>query len=162
MPRCVSVVAFGLAAVLAGASAEAQDRDRWAGPYVGVNIGYGFAQLDGGLTVFQPNSIMPYPTGPLNYSVDAEGPFAGLQFGINGPSGPFFAGIEFDIQTADITGTSQTSFAPRASSNSTTAPPPQSTGSRRCAPGSALPPATRFCMSLAAWPSATSSTTRNT
>jgi outer membrane immunogenic protein len=110
MSRWVSAFVLGAVAVSCGAPALAQGGDRWVGPYLGVNAGYGVANLDGGLVIFQPNSSIPYATGPLNYGVDAEGGFAGIQIGINGPSGPFFSGIEFDFQAADISATSTTNF----------------------------------------------------
>jgi hypothetical protein len=54
----------------------------------------------------------PTRRGRSTYSLDPEGAFAGLQLGIDGPGGPFFSGIELDIQPADVKGTSRTDSAP--------------------------------------------------
>jgi outer membrane immunogenic protein len=112
MSHWLRAFVVGLVAGLAGAPAAAEDHDRWVGPYIGFSLGYSFADVDGGLAVFQPNSNVPYATGPLSYSVDPGGPFAGLQLGVNGRRGPLFLGLELDIQAADITATSSTDFAP--------------------------------------------------
>jgi outer membrane immunogenic protein len=97
------------AAMLVAGSANAADR--WNGPYIGANVGYGAADLDGGITVFNPGGV-PYAAGPLHYGVDAEGLFGGIQLGINYRNGWFLAGLEADLQSSGISGTSSTSFTP--------------------------------------------------
>ncbi len=96
-----------------GGGVSASEPVRWNTSYIGVNVGYAFADHDGGLVVLDPASI-PYATGPLNYSINSGGAFAGLQIGINRRSGQFFAGLEADFHGADISGSSKTAFSPPA------------------------------------------------
>lgn len=108
----IGLVAAVFALISAGA-AGAQSPQKWNGPYFGANIGYGWADIDGSITVLNPAGV-PYAHGPLNYSFDPEGVFGGVQIGFNRRDGRFFAGIEADFQGADISGSSKTSFAPPA------------------------------------------------
>ncbi len=107
--------AIGLVAAIfalaSGVSARAQSQQNWNGPYIGANIGYGSADIDGGIVVLNPSAV-PYAHGPLNYSIDAEGGFGGIQIGINRRDGHAFAGIEADFQGSGISGSATTSFAP--------------------------------------------------
>jgi outer membrane immunogenic protein len=111
MYRCVSGAILALSVLLAAESASAGQREWWNGPYIGVSFGHGFGNLDGGITVLDPASV-PYAHGPLNYSVDAKDNFGGIQLGINRQIGQLVVGIEADVQTSDIAGSSRTSFAP--------------------------------------------------
>lgn len=104
------VAALALTIAVAG-PASAQSQQKWNGPYIGANLGYGWADVDGGITVLNPQGV-PYATGPMNYNIEPEGMFGGIQAGINKRNGGFFAGIEADFQGADISGSSTTSFAP--------------------------------------------------
>ena len=70
------------------------DRDSWAGPYIGGNVGYAWGSVDNN------------PTKP-------SGVAGGVQAGYNWQSGPWVFGVEGDIQ---ITGADDT-FAPWKFSN---------------------------------------------
>lgn len=109
MLRCVRV--FAAIGFLLAAAGSAQAGDRWSGFYLGANVGWGSAESDGtgNIKVYDQNGVQ-YPTGPLPYSIERDGAFGGLQAGYNLRSGDLFAGIEADIQTADISGSSATSF----------------------------------------------------
>jgi outer membrane immunogenic protein len=111
MLRCVVALVVAAFPTLFAGAASAQSPQKWNGPYVGANVGYGWGGLDGSITVLNPSGV-PYAHGPLNYSSDLEGAFGGIQIGFNRVSGRFFAGIEADFQGADISGSSTTSFAP--------------------------------------------------
>ena len=109
MSRCVSVLlAFALSFGFA-APGNAQVPQRWNGPYIGVNLGYGWADIGGSVTVFDQGGNPLY--GPAGYSIDADGMFGGLQIGFNRRIGNFFFGLEADLQTADMSGSSTTSGA---------------------------------------------------
>jgi outer membrane immunogenic protein len=108
---CVrSAALFFVALAISGVS-FAGGLDRWNAPYIGANIGYAFADHGGDIKVFNPTGAA-YPTGPLQYSVEPNGPFGGLQVGINRRMGQFFAGLEADYQATDMAGSSKTAFAP--------------------------------------------------
>lgn len=110
MRFCARVLLLWLFSLAAIGSASAGP-DRWNGAYVGLNAGYGFSNLDGGIAVLDTVG-RPYGSGPLGYGVDGKGLLGGIQAGINSRSGMFFSGIEADLQWADISDTSKTSFAP--------------------------------------------------
>jgi outer membrane immunogenic protein len=110
MWRCVCVLfacAFSVGLTL---PAEAQAPQRWNGPYIGVNLGYGWADVGGTLTVLDQGGKTIY--GPAGYGFDADGAFGGIQAGFNKRIGNFFVGLEADLQTADISGS--TSFGSKA------------------------------------------------
>jgi outer membrane immunogenic protein len=108
MLRCVSVlVLVGGLALGVAAPADAQSRQRWNGPYVGFNLGHGWAEVDGSVTVLDPGGNPIF--GPDSYSIDADGMFGGLQVGFNRRIGNFFFGLEGDLQTAGISGSSSAS-----------------------------------------------------
>jgi outer membrane immunogenic protein len=111
MLRCVRI--FAAIGFLFAAAGSAQAGDRWNGFYLGANVGWGSAESDGNgnIKVYNDRTGTQYPTGPLPYSIDRDGAFGGLQAGYNLRSGDLFAGIEADIQTADISGSSTTGFS---------------------------------------------------
>jgi len=109
MLRCVIGLVVAAFAIISAGSASAQSPQKWNGPYIGANMGYGWADIDGSITVLNPSGV-PIAHGPLNYSIDPEGMFGGVQIGINRRDGRLFAGIEADFQGADISGSSKTSF----------------------------------------------------
>jgi outer membrane immunogenic protein len=91
------------------APASAQSPQRWNGPYVGVNLGHGWADAGGSVTVFDSGGSPIY--GPAGFSIDASGTFGGVQAGFNRRIGNFFYGLEGDLQTADISGSTSISGA---------------------------------------------------
>jgi outer membrane immunogenic protein len=104
MSRCVSVLlAFAFTVVLA-ASGNAQAPQRWNGPYVGVNLGYGWADAGGSVTVLDQGGSPVY--GPAAFGIDADGMLGGVQIGLNRRIGNFFFGLEGDLQTTGISGSS--------------------------------------------------------
>ncbi len=113
MPRCVRRAVLVAVSMVAATAASAQNPQRWNGPYIGVNLGRGSADIDGSITVLN-QAGKAFAHGPLDTSVDADGMFGGVQIGYNRRIGNFFAGLEADLQTADITGSSQASFKPPA------------------------------------------------
>lgn len=103
MSRCVSVLlAVAFFSMPFAASGNAQIAQRWNGPYIGANLGYGWADIGGSVTEFNEGGGTVY--GPAGYGIDADGPFGGIQVGFNRRMGNFFVGVEADIQTADISG----------------------------------------------------------
>jgi outer membrane immunogenic protein len=64
----------------------------WAGPYLGVSVGYGAGTVE--------------YTGDLDGEYDVDGWQAGLQAGVLGQSGSFVYGVEGTINWADLSGTS--------------------------------------------------------
>ena len=106
MSRCVSVLAFVVFSTALATSTHAQNPQRWSGPYIGANIGRGSAELDG-------SAILSGGAGTtLSHSVDASGPFGGIQAGFNHRIGNFFVGLEADLQTADFSGSTKVSSGP--------------------------------------------------
>jgi outer membrane immunogenic protein len=107
MWRCVGVlvVAFGLA--MSGAAPAVAQAQRWNGPYVGVNVGHGWGDFGSSVTVFDQGGNPVY--GPASFGIDASGMFGGVQIGFNRRIGNFFFGLEGDLQTADISGSSSVS-----------------------------------------------------
>ena len=105
MSRSVSVLAFVVFSTALATSTHAQIQPRWNGPYVGASIGRGSAELAGSATVSGGGGI-------LNHSVEANGPFGGIQAGFNKRIGNFFVGLEADLQTADFSGSTKISAGP--------------------------------------------------
>lgn len=114
MSRCVSVVVAVAFSIVLASAAQAQTPQRWNGPYIGVNLGQGSAEFDGSLTVVDQKGKTVQ--GPTSYGIDADGIFGGVQVGYNHRVGNFFIGLEADLQTADISGS--TSFGSKAFSYS--------------------------------------------
>lgn len=106
MSRCVSVLAFVVFSLALATSAHAQAQPRWNGAYIGGNLGRGSAELDGSA------SVSGGPGTALSHSLDPSGPFAGIQGGFNHRIGNFFVGLEADLQTADISGSTKISSGP--------------------------------------------------
>jgi outer membrane immunogenic protein len=118
MLRCVSVLAFAAFSIAPTTATHAQIPQRWNGPYLGVNIGHGSADIGGTLTVLDQGGKALY--GPAGYGIDADGMFGGVQVGFNRRIGNFFVGLEADLQTADISGSTRLgskSFAYSASAS---------------------------------------------
>jgi outer membrane immunogenic protein len=105
MSRSVSVLAFVAFSIALATSTHAQIQPRWNGPYAGASIGRGSAEFDGSATVSGGG-------GTLNHSVEASGPFGGIQAGFNRRIGNFFVGLEADLQAADFSGSSKFSTGP--------------------------------------------------
>jgi outer membrane immunogenic protein len=112
MSRRVSVlfaVAFSMGlAASADAQAPNSNPKRWNGPYIGANLGYGWADFGGDLTAVDAKG-KPVYGGSKSYGIDADGAFGGIQAGYNRRVGNFFIGVEADLQTADIEGSATTS-----------------------------------------------------
>jgi outer membrane immunogenic protein len=102
--RCVSVLFLAVSTVFA-APANAQIPQRWNGPYIGVNLGYGSADIGGSLSLLNKSGSAVH--GPVDYGIDADGMFGGVQAGFNRRLGNFFVGLEADLQTADLSGSSK-------------------------------------------------------
>jgi len=102
MSRCVSVLFAVAFSMILAASADAQAPQRWNGPYIGANLGYGWADIGGDLSATNP------VYGPAGHGIDADGAFGGVQAGFNRRMGNFFIGVEADLQTAGISGSTTT------------------------------------------------------
>lgn len=107
MWRCVRVLMLVAVSAAISTSAHAQNPQRWNGPYIGANLGYGWADIGGSVTAVDQNGNPVF--GPASHSIDADGMFGGVQVGFNRRMGNFFVGLEADLQTADISGSSTTS-----------------------------------------------------
>jgi outer membrane immunogenic protein len=74
----------------------------WGGPYVGVNIGYGFGDWD---------STGTYTGSWHDHSIatssDTSGFFGGIQGGYNWQFNQFVLGVEADLQLSGISGSSE-------------------------------------------------------
>jgi outer membrane immunogenic protein len=103
---CVRVLLLVAVSAAISTSAHAQNPQRWNGPYIGANIGYGWADIGGSVTAVDQNGNPVF--GPASHSIDADGMFGGVQVGFNRRMGNFFVGLEADLQTADISGSSST------------------------------------------------------
>jgi outer membrane immunogenic protein len=99
----------------------------WTGFYVGVNAGYGFGDQNDTRSYFIPGGVVPGSSGTLtlnnNSGDDREGFVGGAQVGYNVQFGMFVAGIEADLQYADLGGRNDErlqlgtfTFAPNAGS----------------------------------------------
>jgi len=79
----------------------------WAGPYVGLNVGYGFEgnknTTIGGSPLITNSQIAG--TVPFSLSKKRDGFIGGAQIGYNWQMGSFVYGLEADIQGTDIKGT---------------------------------------------------------
>jgi len=75
----------------------------WAGPYVGLNTGYGWGSGEATITPLPSaarfNDLLPQKLDP-----DPDGFLGGLQAGHNWQTGAFVLGAEVDIQAAGIKG----------------------------------------------------------
>jgi opacity protein-like surface antigen len=81
----------------------------WAGFYVGINGGGGWAHTDFQSGIFATDTIAPLSNVPPSQS--SSGGVFGFQFGHNWQWGPLVGGLEIDFDGANINGTS-TFFAP--------------------------------------------------
>ena len=97
----------------------------WTGFYVGVNAGYGFADSGNNQsTYFLPGgSVLNSPTTAGTLTINSgrrgneeEGFVGGAQIGYNVQFGAFVAGIEADLQYADLGGSRNDRFAPATGS----------------------------------------------
>jgi outer membrane immunogenic protein len=86
-------------------SSDGKQQQNWAGPYVGVHVGYGRGDNDWG-NWYDPNYVhIPgnsYP-GP-DASYDVGGGLAGGQIGYNWQRGRLVFGVEADVNWANIDG----------------------------------------------------------
>ncbi len=108
--RKVVLLFSAFIAVAPAAIAEPTRRD-WTGFYAGVNAGLGFSRQESKIEVLQPTGL-PYATGELPYSLNSDGPFAGLQIGAQYQLSAIVVGVEADLQFANISDNSLTSYAP--------------------------------------------------
>ncbi len=77
----------------------------WTGFYVGVNAGYGFGDMDDTRSYNLPASVGGGSVTLNNFNGDdREGFVGGAQVGYNIQFGAFVAGIEADLQYADLGG----------------------------------------------------------
>ena len=98
-------ILLAVAMVLAFASnADAQD---WAGPYVGINGGYGWGSDRDTLTPLTANAASFITSGevPGSLGLNPNGGLGGGQLGYNFQSGQFIYGAEADLDYAAISGT---------------------------------------------------------
>jgi outer membrane immunogenic protein len=98
MSRCVNALLATAFSLVAATSANAQSNKRWNGPYIGANLGHAWADVDGEVSATNPK------LGPASFGFEADGAFVGIQAGYNKRLGNFFVGVEADLQTADISG----------------------------------------------------------
>lgn len=117
MKTAMGALACALAAGAAGAQVtDATTAPSWAGPYVGVQVGYGFDQdslvTDTGET---PNNLLALSTGirPSKFDPTRHGILGGGQAGFNLQSGNIVYGVEGDFSFLDSRGT-QTYRSPQA------------------------------------------------
>lgn len=106
-----SAIATSLAVLLStsAAYADPSDKSPWNGGYVGVHAGVGEGETDVNCV---SGCIFPYET-----SFDTNGPFIGLQIGLNRQiSDRLVVGIESDVSFSDISG--DTFFGGKAASSS--------------------------------------------
>ena len=97
----VTLIAMGSASLAADVTAEPLPYD-WSGFYLGVNAGYGEADVHG---VYKELDADPGDT----FAVDGQGPFdlnldgfvGGLQAGANWQNGKFVLGVEGDVNFVD-------------------------------------------------------------
>jgi outer membrane immunogenic protein len=87
----------------------------WTGFYVGVNAGYGWHNSDDNAIFVPPGTFVTAPaaTGIVSFGDDnGDGFVGGGQVGYNFQFGSFVAGVEADLQWADLGGSSGTAFVP--------------------------------------------------
>ncbi|NJM34193.1 MAG: porin family protein [Rhodomicrobium sp.] len=86
--------------------------DPWSGPYIGIHIGYGSADIssrDGGTDIHNPpfGAFACGPAATGNYcddpfELDAEGVLGGIQLGYNVRNGNFLLGVEGELGWLNI------------------------------------------------------------
>ena len=88
----------------------------WAGPYLGVNAGYGFGKSN--TDTVMSDSALGTPLVATSTSSKLDGMIFGAQAGFNWQSGPWVAGIEADIQSSHQPGRTTTFDCAGATCNS--------------------------------------------
>ena len=84
----------------------APERFDWSGFNVGVNIGYGWGEVDDRVNPLPDPAT--FDASPFSVQPSPDGVLGGIQLGYNGQSGSFVYGVEADIQAADINDTDVT------------------------------------------------------
>jgi outer membrane immunogenic protein len=84
----------------------------WAGPYVGVHIGWGSANKDWTQTL--PGA---FALAGNSASFTADGVIGGGQIGYNWQTGAFVFGLEFDVSGSGMSGNANQTFTPTWSSH---------------------------------------------
>ena len=88
----------------------------WAGPYLGLNAGYGFGKSNTDTVI--SDSTVGTPLVATSTSSKLDGMIFGAQAGFNWQSGPWVAGIEADIQSSQQPGRTTTFDCAGATCNS--------------------------------------------
>ena len=88
----------------------------WAGPYLGLNAGYGFGKSN--TDTVMNDSTVGTPLVATSTSSKLDGMIFGAQAGFNWQSGPWVAGIEADIQSSRQPGRTTTFDCAGATCNS--------------------------------------------
>ena len=88
----------------------------WAGPYLGLNAGYGFGKSNTDTVI--SDSTVGTPLVATSTSSKLDGMIFGAQAGFNWQSGPWVAGIEADIQSSRQPGRTTTFDCAGATCNS--------------------------------------------
>jgi high affinity Mn2+ porin len=90
----------------------------WAGPYIGINAGYGFGKSQ--TNAFFSDAVMASPLFAARASSKFDGVIGGAQTGYNWQSGIWLIGLEADIAATNQQAT-KTYFCPGTSCNPTVA-----------------------------------------
>ena len=88
----------------------------WAGPYLGLNAGYGFGKSNTDTVI--SDATVGTPLVATSTSSKLDGMIFGAQAGFNWQSGPWVAGIEADIQSSRQPGRTTTFDCAGATCNS--------------------------------------------
>jgi len=88
----------------------------WAGPYLGLNAGYGFGKSN--IDTVISDSTVGTPLVATSTSSKLDGMIFGAQAGFNWQSGPWVAGIEADVQSSRQPGRTTTFDCAGATCNS--------------------------------------------
>ena len=99
MTRIFAAIAILVAATF---SVQADEPNRWSGPYLGVHAGYGWSAFDGSMIYTDATDGDGFDADAK--TIDAEGGIAGGQVGFNFQNGSIVWGIEADASWSDISG----------------------------------------------------------
>ena len=95
---------LALLLVASGTLLVAQDGSRWAGPYLGGSLGYGWGKADTRFSALPDPVTFGGTLGGTTVKPDPKGLLAGAQFGYNWQSGRLVYGLEADWSWSDMSG----------------------------------------------------------
>lgn len=98
------VLALSMGSALA-ADPVAETMHDWTGPYIGLNVGYGWGDQEQNYWLLQDDVTNNYDSG----NQDMDGILGGGQIGVNYQIGAFVLGAETDFQFSGIEGDFKTS-----------------------------------------------------